>query len=108
MTFHKFGIQTAALLLATMTLFPLRASAGGPVRIGTWKTPQTIQPFFYDRCASWFEGMPRFEGLETFGFFVPNLERFQRPAEVAGGNSGHFQRRVLRFKEGFPSMTRFP
>lgn len=32
-----------------LLLFPLSSSAGGPIRIGTWKTPQTIQPFFYER-----------------------------------------------------------
>jgi NitT/TauT family transport system substrate-binding protein len=32
-----------------LSLTPLSARAGDPVRIGTWKTPQTIQPFFYDR-----------------------------------------------------------
>jgi NitT/TauT family transport system substrate-binding protein len=75
MTFHKFGIQTAALLLATMTLLPLRASAGGPVRIGTWKTPQTIQPFFYDRF------LPESMKSQVFSFTNP---ADQKTALLAG------------------------
>jgi NitT/TauT family transport system substrate-binding protein len=35
-----------AIILSSV---PLAARAGDPVRIGTWKTPQTIQPFFYDQ-----------------------------------------------------------
>jgi NitT/TauT family transport system substrate-binding protein len=37
------------LVVAFLSLMPLPASAEAPVRIGTWKTPQTIQPFFYHR-----------------------------------------------------------
>lgn len=37
------------LVVVILSLMPLSASAEQPVRIGTWKTPQTIQPFFYDR-----------------------------------------------------------
>jgi NitT/TauT family transport system substrate-binding protein len=32
-----------------LSLLPISAWADEPVRIGTWKTPQTIQPFFYER-----------------------------------------------------------
>jgi NitT/TauT family transport system substrate-binding protein len=40
-----------AWLLITIfpALQPLSSIAGGPVPVGTWKTAQTIQPFFYDR-----------------------------------------------------------
>lgn len=37
------------LVIGILSLMPLSASAEKPVRIGTWKTPQTIQPFFYER-----------------------------------------------------------
>ncbi|WP_319407029.1 ABC transporter substrate-binding protein [uncultured Desulfosarcina sp.] len=37
------------IMVFLMSLLPLSASAVDPLRIGTWKTPQTIQPFFYDR-----------------------------------------------------------
>jgi NitT/TauT family transport system substrate-binding protein len=36
-------------LILFLTLQPLSSLAGGPVPIGTWKTAQTIQPFFYDQ-----------------------------------------------------------
>jgi len=37
-------LVTSALLVATFTL-----SLAEDLRVGTWKTPQTIQPFFYER-----------------------------------------------------------
>ncbi len=36
-------------VVCILSLIPPSVLAGGAVRIGTWKTPQTIQPFFYDR-----------------------------------------------------------
>jgi NitT/TauT family transport system substrate-binding protein len=38
-----------AILILILALSPLSSFADEPIRIGTWKTPQTIQPFFYDR-----------------------------------------------------------
>lgn len=47
MPFQPILVRIAmALILSSV---PLAGQAGDPVRIGTWKTPQTIQPFFYDR-----------------------------------------------------------
>ena len=37
------------VVIFVLSLFPLSSLAGEPVRIGTWKTAQTIQPFFYER-----------------------------------------------------------
>ena len=47
----SFGnrLRIAALLIPLLVLWPLPSIAAGPVPIGTWKTAQTIQPFFYDR-----------------------------------------------------------
>lgn len=48
MPFKKItGFGFIAVLI--LSLFPSFSLAGETVRIGTWKTPQTIQPFFYDR-----------------------------------------------------------
>ena len=44
---RQLWIRLAVVCILSLT--PLSARAGDPVRIGTWKTPQTIQPFFYDR-----------------------------------------------------------
>ncbi|MCB2146270.1 MAG: ABC transporter substrate-binding protein [Deltaproteobacteria bacterium] len=43
----KTGFGWIAVLI--LSLLPPFALAGETVRIGTWKTPQTIQPFFYER-----------------------------------------------------------
>ena len=40
------GILICGLIAA---VFPFSAGASDPLRIGTWKTAQTIQPFFYNR-----------------------------------------------------------
>jgi len=45
----KDRVRVAALTILVVSLFPLGSFAGDPIAIGTWKTPQTIQPFFYDR-----------------------------------------------------------
>ncbi|MBR9980280.1 MAG: ABC transporter substrate-binding protein [Desulfatitalea sp.] len=47
----RFGnrLRIAALLISILVLWPLPSIAAEPVPIGTWKTAQTIQPFFYDR-----------------------------------------------------------
>lgn len=45
MSFQKYLIPLVVMLIAG--LLPLSAMAGEPVRVGTWKTAQTIQPFFY-------------------------------------------------------------
>lgn len=42
----RIGFFAALILLL---LLPIPGSTAEPVRIGTWKTPQTIQPFFYER-----------------------------------------------------------
>ncbi len=42
----KYLFRVAALFFL---LIPLTSFAGAPVSIGTWKTAQTIQPFFYQR-----------------------------------------------------------
>jgi NitT/TauT family transport system substrate-binding protein len=39
----------ALLFNLSLTFQPLSSLAGGPVPIGTWKTAQTIQPFFYEQ-----------------------------------------------------------
>jgi len=39
----------ALLFNLSLTFQPLSSLAGGPVTIGTWKTAQTIQPFFYEQ-----------------------------------------------------------
>jgi NitT/TauT family transport system substrate-binding protein len=41
-------IRMTAILILIFSLSPMSSFAGEPIRIGTWKTPQTIQPFFYD------------------------------------------------------------
>lgn len=48
---HGFGnaLRIAAFIIFILVLWPLYAMAAEPVPIGTWKTAQTIQPFFYDR-----------------------------------------------------------
>jgi NitT/TauT family transport system substrate-binding protein len=38
-----------ALLALSLATQPLSSRAGEPLAVGTWKTAQTIQPFFYDR-----------------------------------------------------------
>jgi NitT/TauT family transport system substrate-binding protein len=43
---NKILIRLATLVIV---LIPLWSFAGNPVSIGTWKTAQTIQPFFYNR-----------------------------------------------------------
>jgi len=40
------GVLLCGMIAAAL---PLSAGASGPVRIGTWKTAQTIQPFVYDQ-----------------------------------------------------------
>ena len=35
------------VVVIILSLLPISSLAGEPVRIGTWKTPQTIQPFFF-------------------------------------------------------------
>lgn len=47
----RFGnrLRISALLISILVLWPLPSIAAEPVPIGTWKTAQTIQPFFYDR-----------------------------------------------------------
>ena len=44
---NKILIRLVAILV--FFLIPFAAFAGAPVAIGTWKTAQTIQPFFYNR-----------------------------------------------------------
>jgi len=39
----------ATLVALTLAFAPLSSLADEPVPVGTWKTAQTIQPFFYDR-----------------------------------------------------------
>jgi len=48
MTLIKKCFCIAALLTLSLALQPLSSLADGPVPVGTWKTAQTIQPFFYD------------------------------------------------------------
>jgi NitT/TauT family transport system substrate-binding protein len=43
------SIWIAVLFTISMAFLPLSAHAAEPVPIGTWKTAQTIQPFFYDQ-----------------------------------------------------------
>ena len=47
MSFKKALHGLAAVFL--LAILPISSLAAEPVRIGTWKTPQTIQPFFYER-----------------------------------------------------------
>lgn len=47
MPLNKKLIRIIAIF--ALSLFPLSSFAGEPVPIGTWKTAQTIQPFFYNR-----------------------------------------------------------
>ncbi len=48
MCHHKKRIHTVLVVLVFILLIPGQPSAG-EIRVGTWKTAQTIQPFFYDR-----------------------------------------------------------
>lgn len=45
-------IRIAAIFTLFLALLPMPTSAGEVVSIGTWKTAQTIQPFFYDQFLS--------------------------------------------------------
>ena len=45
----KNSFRIARLLTLFSALLPLSSLAGETVPVGTWKTAQTIQPFFYDR-----------------------------------------------------------
>jgi len=42
-------LRVALLLALSLALRPQSSAALEPVPVGTWKTAQTIQPFFYDR-----------------------------------------------------------
>ena len=42
-------IWIALFSALSLTFQPLSSPAAGPVPVGTWKTAQTIQPFFYDQ-----------------------------------------------------------
>ena len=62
--------------LLILVLFSLAgASSAGEIRLGTWKTPQTIQPFFYARF------MPAGTDLQVFTFTNP---ADQKTALLAG------------------------
>ena len=49
MAYAKKWIGIALLLTLSLVFAPLSSLADEPVPVGTWKTAQTIQPFFYDR-----------------------------------------------------------
>ena len=63
-------IVTAALLMVTF-----RLSSAQDIRVGTWKTPQTIQPFFYERF------LPKDSRVMVFPFTNP---ADQKTALLAG------------------------
>ncbi|RTZ97245.1 MAG: aliphatic sulfonates ABC transporter substrate-binding protein, partial [Deltaproteobacteria bacterium] len=70
---NKILIRFIAALL--FFLFPLTVSAGDPVAVGTWKTAQTIQPFFYNRF------LPATMKTQIFSFTNP---ADQKTALLAG------------------------
>lgn len=63
-------LVTSALLVVTFTL-----SLGEDLRVGTWKTPQTIQPFFYKRF------VPENQKVTVYSFTNP---ADQKTALLAG------------------------
>ncbi|MDZ7696348.1 MAG: ABC transporter substrate-binding protein [Deltaproteobacteria bacterium] len=63
-------IGTVALLVATLTL-----SLAQDIKVGTWKTAQTIQPFFYEKF------YPQNHGITVFPFTNP---ADQKTALLAG------------------------
>lgn len=46
---YRIDLSLALLFLMLMLLFGTPAAAASELRVGTWKTAQTIQPFFYSR-----------------------------------------------------------
>ena len=68
----KYLFRVAALFFL---LIPLTSFAGAPVSIGTWKTAQTIQPFFYNRF------LPETVKSQIFSFTNP---ADQKTALLAG------------------------
>lgn len=46
---ERIRMTAILILILILSLSPMGSFAGEPISIGTWKTPQTIQPFFYDR-----------------------------------------------------------
>ena len=61
---HKDLKRWLLFLLAFLLLIPLGAGAE-EIRVGTWKTAQTIQPFFYDRF------LPQGQKVAVFPFTNP-------------------------------------
>lgn len=49
MPYIKKSFWVALLFTLSLIFHPLLSPAGEPVPVGTWKTAQTIQPFFYDQ-----------------------------------------------------------
>jgi NitT/TauT family transport system substrate-binding protein len=68
-------IRMTAILILILSLSPLSSFAGEPIPIGTWKTAQTIQPFFYDRF------LPESMKSQIFAFTNP---ADQKTALLAG------------------------
>jgi len=51
--------------IAALLLLAPAGSRAGDIKVGTWKTPQTIQPFFYEKF------FPQKETLKVFSFTNP-------------------------------------
>lgn len=63
------------MAMLIILLIPIGSFAGDPVSVGTWKTAQTIQPFFYDRF------LPETMKSQIFSFTNP---ADQKTALLAG------------------------
>ena len=74
MRHKKRTIDTILLAMALFFFIPGRIWAA-EIRVGTWKTAQTIQPFFYDRF------LPPPDSIQVFSFTNP---ADQKTALIAG------------------------